>query len=86
MEALREHNLQTDAEKVRQLFDEYRAGGLAVVAWKDTVKAIEQGQVDEVLLSASAQEIRTDEAGVGPLRRRPIFLRSRRSILIQNRT
>jgi peptide subunit release factor 1 (eRF1) len=61
MEALREHNLHTDAEKVRQLFDEYRAGGLAVVAWKDTVTAIEQGQVDEVLLSASAREIRTDE-------------------------
>lgn len=61
MEALHEHNLHTDAEKVRQLFDEYRAGGLAVVAWKDTVKAIEQGQVDEVLLSASAREIRTDE-------------------------
>jgi peptide subunit release factor 1 (eRF1) len=61
MEALREHNLHTDAEKVRQLFDEYRAGGLAVIAWKDTVTAIEQGQVDEVLLSASAREIRTDE-------------------------
>src|SRR5574338_1266344 len=61
MEALREHNLHTDAEKVRQLFDEYRAGGLAVVAWKDTVTAIEQGQADEVLLSASAREIRTDE-------------------------
>ncbi|HEX5601718.1 MAG TPA: Vms1/Ankzf1 family peptidyl-tRNA hydrolase, partial [Pyrinomonadaceae bacterium] len=61
MDALREHNLHTDAEKVRQLFDEYRAGGLAVVAWKDTVTAIEQGQVDEVLLSASAREIRLDE-------------------------
>jgi peptide chain release factor subunit 1 len=61
MDALREHNLHTDAEKVRHLFDEYRGGRLAVVAWKDTVKAIEQGQVDELLLSASAREIRTDE-------------------------
>ena len=65
MEALREHNLHIDAEKVRQLFDEYRAGGLAVVAWKDTVKAVEQGQVDELLLSASAREIRTDEQESG---------------------
>ena len=40
MDALREHNPQTDAEKVRHLFDEYRAGGLAVVAWKDTLEAI----------------------------------------------
>ena len=61
MDSLREHNLHTDAEKVRQLFDEYRAGGLAVVTWKDTVTAIERGQVDELLLSASAREIRTNE-------------------------
>lgn len=61
MDSLREHNLQTDAEKVRELFDEYRAGGLAVVTWKDTVEAIERGQVDELLLSASAREIRADE-------------------------
>jgi peptide subunit release factor 1 (eRF1) len=61
MESLREHNLQTDAEKVRQLFDEYRAGGLGVVTWKDTVQAIERGQVDELLLTASAREIRTEE-------------------------
>ena len=61
MDSLREHNLHTDADKVRQLFDEYRAGGLAVVTWKDTVTAIERGQVDELLLSASAREIRTNE-------------------------
>lgn len=61
MASLREHNLHTDAEKVRQLFDEYRSGGLAVVNWKDTVTAIERGQVDELLLSASAREIRTNE-------------------------
>jgi len=69
MDSLREHNLHTDAEKVRQLFDEYRAGGLAVVTWKDTVTAMERGQVDELLLSASAREIGTndqefDESGV----------------------
>jgi len=61
MDALRKHNLHTDAEKVRHLFDEYRGGRLAVVAWKDTVKAIQQGQVDELLLSASAREIRTGD-------------------------
>jgi peptide chain release factor subunit 1 len=60
MEALREHNLQSDAEKVRLLLDEYRAGGLAVVGLRDTGKALEQGQVDELLLSASMREIRDD--------------------------
>lgn len=61
MEALHEHNLQTDAERVRLLLDQYRGGGLAVIGLRDTAKALEQGQVDELLLSASAREIRYDE-------------------------
>lgn len=61
MESLREHNLQTDAERVRRLLDEYRAGGLAVVGVRDTLTALYQGQVDELLLSASAREIVCDE-------------------------
>lgn len=65
MEALREHNLQSDAEKVRHLLDEYRAGGLAVVGFSDTARALEHGQVDEVLLSASTREIHADARGVG---------------------
>ena len=60
MNVLREHNLQSDAEKVRLLLDEYRAGGLAVVGLRDTVRALEQGQVNELLLSASARAIRDD--------------------------
>ena len=62
-EALREHNLQSDAEKVRLLLDDYRAGGLAVVGFRDTARALKQGQVDELLLSASAREI-LDDAGI----------------------
>jgi peptide subunit release factor 1 (eRF1) len=58
MESLREHNTQTDAEKVRRLLDEYRAGGLAVVGARDTLSALYQGQADELLLDASAREIR----------------------------
>lgn len=61
MEALSEHNLQTDAEKVRRFLDEYRAGGLAVVGVTDTMKALEQGQVDELLISASPSEVRIEE-------------------------
>lgn len=61
LESLREHNFQTDAERVRRLLDEYRAGGLAVVGARDTLTALYQGQVDELLLSASAREIVCDE-------------------------
>ena len=63
MEVLREHNLQSDAEKVRHLLDQYRAGGLAVVGFRETARTLEQGQVDELLLSASARDIR-DDAGI----------------------
>ena len=60
MESLREHNTQTDAEQVRRLLDEYRAGGLAVVGARDAISALYQGQADELLLSASARDIRFD--------------------------
>ena len=63
MDALREHNLQSDAEKVRLLLDEYRAGGLAVVGFRATARALEQGQVDDLLISASARQIH-DDAGL----------------------
>jgi peptide chain release factor subunit 1 len=65
MEALRQHNFQSDAEKVRHLLDEYRAGGLAVVGFSDTARALEQGQVDELLLSASAREIHAERGVLG---------------------
>jgi peptide subunit release factor 1 (eRF1) len=61
MESLREDNIQTDAEKVRDLFDKYRAGGLATVGLRDTLDALEQWQVDELLLSASLKDIRADK-------------------------
>lgn len=62
--ALSEHNTQTDAERVRLLLDEYRAGGLAVVGLRDTLTALYQGQVDELLLSASTREIVCDEEAI----------------------
>jgi peptide chain release factor subunit 1 len=65
MEALRQHNFHSDAEKVRHLLDEYRSGGLAVVGFSDTARALEQGQVDELLLSASAREIHAERGVLG---------------------
>jgi peptide subunit release factor 1 (eRF1) len=66
MEALSEHNLHTDAEKVRRFLDEYRAGGLAVVAVRDTMQALEQGQVDELLISASPSDVRIEDFDTSP--------------------
>ena len=64
MESLREHDSQTDAEKVSQLLNEYRGNGLAVVGVPDTLAALSNGQVDDLLISAAPGEIRYDEEKV----------------------
>lgn len=60
IKSLRENNIHTDAEKVRGLFDQYRADGLAVVGLEKTMYALVHGQADELLLSASPDDIRID--------------------------
>lgn len=61
LETMREHAAKDDAAKVKRLLDEYRSGGLAVVGARATLAALEIGQVDELILSASRAEIRSDE-------------------------
>jgi peptide subunit release factor 1 (eRF1) len=61
LEAMREQDVKDDAAKVKRLMDEYRSGGLAVVGARETLKALEIGQVDELILSAARAEIRSDE-------------------------
>ena len=52
-EVLRELNSKSDAERVDRLLGEYRAGGLAVVGPEEVRHALELGQADELLISAS---------------------------------
>jgi peptide chain release factor subunit 1 len=52
LEAMRERQAHDDAERVERLLNEYRAGGLAVVGARDTLKALEIGQVDELIINA----------------------------------
>lgn len=65
LEAMSEQDARDDAEKVGRLVDDYRAGGLAVVGVHDTLAALANGQVDELFLSASLEEIHDDEEEVG---------------------
>jgi peptide subunit release factor 1 (eRF1) len=51
-EALRRHDARTDAEFVERVLSDYRAGGLAVAGSEETLQALTNGQVDELLLSA----------------------------------
>ncbi|HEX8558526.1 MAG TPA: Vms1/Ankzf1 family peptidyl-tRNA hydrolase [Pyrinomonadaceae bacterium] len=67
MEVIREHDAQSDAEKVQQLLDDYRAGGLAVVGSTDTLEALAMGQVEELVISAQQQNVEGDREDVAIL-------------------
>lgn len=62
LEMMRELDARGDAELVERLFNQYRGGGLGVVGLRQTLAALDRGQVDQLLLSATMEEIR-GEAG-----------------------
>ncbi len=51
--ALREKDAETDAEKVRELLDAWKSGGLGVAGPEATLSALQLGQVDELIITAS---------------------------------
>jgi hypothetical protein len=57
MEALKSHDTKRDANKVEYLIDEYRSGGLAATGVIDTLTALENGQVDELIVAAATSAI-----------------------------
>jgi peptide subunit release factor 1 (eRF1) len=64
LDAIHEQDAASDAEKVRRLFEYYRAGGLAVAGAQETLEALTNGQVDELLISASLERTHPDEEPV----------------------
>ena len=67
LEAMRRHDAETDAEKVEQLLNEYRADGLAVVGSQDTLEALAMGQVEELIITARQQNVEGDREDVAIL-------------------
>ena len=61
LEAMRQDDAKNDVEKVERLFNEFRSGGLGVVGAQATLSALNNGQVDELILSAARKEIRSEE-------------------------
>jgi peptide subunit release factor 1 (eRF1) len=53
---LREEEAKTSAEKVDRLMQQYRARGLAVAGPQETLEALANGQVDELLISGALEE------------------------------
>ena len=62
LEAMREDDSNTDVKTVERLFDEFRSGGLGVVGSEGTLTALNNGQVDELILTASRTHIKSEDS------------------------
>lgn len=59
LEALREKDAETDAEKVEELIGAWRSGGLGVAGPESTISAFQLGQVDELIIAASPETLKS---------------------------
>jgi peptide subunit release factor 1 (eRF1) len=57
LEAMKRVKERTEREKVEAAVGAYRAGGLGVVGSEETLAALQKGQVDELLISASLRQL-----------------------------
>ena len=62
--AFHRHDSLTDMEKVDRLLNEYRADDLGVAGVPETLAALSNGQVEEMLIAAKAESIQYDEEEV----------------------
>ena len=62
--AFRRHDSLTDMEKVQRLLNEYRADDLGVAGVPETLAALSNGQVEEMLIAAKAESIQYDKEEV----------------------
>lgn len=59
---LRRHNSLSDVDTVQRLMNEYRADDLAVVGVPQTLAALSNGQVEELIISANVDDLVFDAA------------------------
>jgi len=60
--ALRQKDAESDRERVDELIGAYRANGLACLGVEATIKALERGQVDELVITAKPDNLTEDTA------------------------
>jgi peptide chain release factor subunit 1 len=64
LKAFRRHDSLTDMEKLERLLNEFRADDLGVAGVPDTLAALSNGQVEEMLIVSSAEKLAYDEEEV----------------------
>ena len=57
--ALREKDAETDVEKVQELMDAWKGGGLGVAGPEATLSAFQLGQVDELIITGSPETLKS---------------------------
>ena len=62
MAALREKDAETDVEKVQELMDAWKSGGLGVAGPEATLSAFQLGQVDELIITGSPDTLKSVQA------------------------
>ena len=62
--AFQRHDSLSDMEKVERLLDEYRGDNLGVAGVPETLAALSNGQVEELLIAAKPESIQYDEEEV----------------------
>ena len=72
LDVLRQKDAETDAAQVRRMIDAWHAEGRAVVGPEETLRALEMGQVEELLIAAAPAELRrpaqvTSDMAPGPV-------------------
>ena len=72
LDVLRQKDAETDAERVQELIGAWQSGGLGVVGPAATLRALQMGQVDELLIAGTPDEIRKtrlpDDAAPGQIK------------------
>lgn len=61
LDVLRQHDGATDVERVQAMLDEWAAGSLGVVGVEATLDALAKQQVEELLLTARADDLRAPD-------------------------
>ncbi|HKS08381.1 MAG TPA: Vms1/Ankzf1 family peptidyl-tRNA hydrolase [Pyrinomonadaceae bacterium] len=64
LKAFHRHDSLTDMEKLERLLNEYRADDLGVAGVTDTLAALSNGQVEEMLIASTADKLEYDEEEV----------------------